>query len=399
MQNLDITFDDLFHNSIWGKKPKQMPLPTDFVIFNEQHLVDAMKMYASNQELLKENNPLAEYVTGLNNQKTKAKIDDFAIKANEVSLDSYLQRVDFMSGGQDWSIAYFGLHGASQEIWDRTKQFIDKLSSMLNFRPGGRVDVDCFIGRYSSTPSGIHVDDAHNFGFTFRNGKTMYTWGEQHTDLLWLKSPDYDAFKYLSLPLENAIGTVCYFPHNALHVAETKENVSVNVNISLWYSSNYAEENIDFLLSKLRTQEILENSLTLSGPLKLQENDFENLEKIRKLILDGGLERQMILNQMLMYTTSGVKVPRPIDLMTEFNINNKKLVMKSLATLSWYVTLSNELIIGGNGHCISTNHTKDLVNLLEIIIGFKEIDVKNIKNDYCFELLNSLYRYGILEEI
>ncbi len=63
----------------------------------------------------------------------------------------------------------YGLYAATPALWDAAKQFADQLAHSLGFRPGGRVDIDCFIGRYSSTHVGVHVDHAHNFGFTLQD--------------------------------------------------------------------------------------------------------------------------------------------------------------------------------------------------------------------------------------
>ncbi|WP_254706940.1 hypothetical protein [Ralstonia pseudosolanacearum] len=40
----------------------------------------------------------------------------------------------------------------------------------------------------------IHVDHAHNFGLTLRNGKTMFTWPGTRSDLVGMRFPDDEPF-------------------------------------------------------------------------------------------------------------------------------------------------------------------------------------------------------------
>ncbi|WP_375624430.1 MULTISPECIES: hypothetical protein [unclassified Bartonella] len=40
---------------------------------------------------------------------------------------------------------YYGLYAAIPLLWDAAKHFADQLAHSLGFRPGGRVDIACFI--------------------------------------------------------------------------------------------------------------------------------------------------------------------------------------------------------------------------------------------------------------
>ncbi len=391
--------DNTFVNYGFGKKPMQLDLPAGFLICEEMELVKALKRYTEIPNILKINNKLAEFVTGINNLKTSMPINSFAISHSDLSLDDYLNRINTLNQDQEWSIAYFGLHGASEYIWDNAKLFIDVLSDAIGFRPGGRADVDCFIGRYSSTPSGIHVDDAHNFGFTFRNGKTMYTWNNSNKHLLWLKSPNYDAYKQDAIALENTVNCVCYFPHDYLHVAETKEQISVNLNISLWNSIDEAQESIDYLCSKLAGNPIFENPGSFSGRARISKQVMTNFQCLTDMVMDGTYEKQLVLNHLLIQTTSGMKVPRPI-FDTKLCTMESNFTCRPFASVQWYKLSNDELAIGANGHCVSCTYDPDVESFLHEVITGLHFNVRKFnqhKQSKIYDLINFLYRSGAIE--
>ena len=357
--------DHDFVSQVWDKKPARTALPNGQALCNEDTLVTALKRYSTIPTRLKETNPLAEFVTGINCQATPAPVASFAIRDGEADLDTYLSRVESQNSSNEWSIAYFGLHGASSEVWDSAKIFIKKLSTELGYRPGGRVDVDCFIGRYSSTPSGVHVDDAHNFGFTLRPGKKMYTWEAKHEHVKWLKSPAYDQYKNDSIPLANDPGFVCYFPHDALHVGETKERASVNVNISFWKESEPGQATRQFLFARTSDEKLTRNDLLTNGDIALSAQKLSDLNQTRAAIADGSLETYLAMNDLLEQTTLGLKVPRPV-FATEAPDLTKPLTLKNSASIHWYDSVTLEqLLIGVNGHCISCPKDPDIVAFLK----------------------------------
>lgn len=120
---------------------------------------------------LRSRNAQSEAITVFNGKRTSAPRPDFLALPTDNTLDDYVSRIGRLAGNDEWAVMYYGLHAASPNIWDVAKAFSDQLALSIGYRPGGRVDIDCFIGRYSSTYVGIHADHAHNFGFTLRDGK------------------------------------------------------------------------------------------------------------------------------------------------------------------------------------------------------------------------------------
>ncbi|WP_244106769.1 hypothetical protein [Burkholderia anthina] len=231
--------------------------------FTDKDVLSALKQYATGD--IRPHNVQSEVITILNGKRTSKPRTDFLALAADNTIDDYVSRVDLLAGTDEWTVMYYGLHAASPVIWDVAKIFSDQLALSIGYRPGGRVDVDCFIGRYSSTHTGIHVDHAHNFGFTLRDGKTMFTWPGARSDLVGVRFPDYEPFKSQSIPLENRTNRVTYFPENWLHVAETKFDVSVNVNIAFWETGNDTQKNVDYVNSLLQAPNRTRHDVRSSG--------------------------------------------------------------------------------------------------------------------------------------
>jgi hypothetical protein len=391
-----------FVTQIWGKRPSELPLPNDFQFVPEPILVRALQAYTERPATLRKTNILAEFVTAIDNVKTPDAVTSMAMSGSDASLDEYISRVDTAYKSGEWSIAYFGLHGAIPQIWDETKAFLDTLHSALGYRPAGRVDVDCFVGRYSSTPSGIHVDGGHNFALTYRDGKTMYTWPSSRSDLLWLKSPEYDKFKLDSLPLTNSPRYLCYFPFDYLHVAETKSRPSVNLNVSIWEKSTAERQNVDFLLSRLELGDRLRMPIPRSGKLDLDPRDHRNLVTLHDLLASDSLERQMALADLLMRTTANMMVPRPlVPNPPALKSDNATFYRRNHATLQWYATRSRrQLLIAGNGHCVACEYDPGVVAFLEdcskerASITRRELAQKRDLED----LLELFLAWGVFEE-
>lgn len=402
MKNIDLSL----LKDVWGRHPVEIPLPTGFQLFAENELANALKLYGSKDQIgLKASNKFAEYVTSVDGIATKEPISAFVMQASDRSLDDYLSRVDHINRSHEWSIAYFGLHGTSAKLWDRSRHCIDAILKVLGHRPAGRVDVDCFIGRYASTPVGIHVDYAHNFGFTYREGKTMYTWPFTKKELLYLKTPAYDAHKKDAIVLENRKNQLCYFPYDYLHVAETQNNVSLNVNISIWQSSKNTI--LNFLESKFVSQSVTKSLTSHSGAISLPDDVYKNINTTKQLIESSRLERQAALTELLFITTSGLSVPRPIDITIPFDVG-KSFALNVQAMLGWYLMEDlNEILIASNGHCISCNYSDQLLAVLQLIINNKNrlkgggrpqpFSQKDIEADY--HLFKFFYQTGQIIEI
>ncbi|WP_406604182.1 hypothetical protein [Bartonella gliris] len=157
-------FSKEFSQKIWAKQAAELSISN--IPFHERDVLDALRQYVLHPRKLLALNSKSEVVTVINGVRTPHPLANFLILDTDKTIEEYTARIDPYAEGKEWAVMYYGLYAATPILWDAAKQFADQLAHSLGFRPGGRVDIDCFIGRYSSTHVGIHVDHAHNFSFT-----------------------------------------------------------------------------------------------------------------------------------------------------------------------------------------------------------------------------------------
>ncbi|MFG2112857.1 hypothetical protein ACGFRB_09490 [Streptomyces sp. NPDC048718] len=191
-------------------------------------------------------------------------------------LDDYLARVDALVSEHEWSVAVSGLHAVSAPLWDRAKRMSDDVLRATGTRVAGRVDIDTFIGRYTSTNVGVHVDHAGNFGFTLRGRKTLLTWAPELSEKVPQHTADYASARELADVLTGVPGALTYFPSRQLHVGEAPDEVAVNVNIAFFTRSDPAAlvlEAVGGLLARARSADTPEAGADLTDDAGANLND------------------------------------------------------------------------------------------------------------------------------
>ena len=146
-------FSPQFASDIWAQRAAEVTASRPFT---ENQVRDALLAYHKCPDAIRSINRHSEAVSAINGVRTPTVRTDLLIQESDASLDEYAKRADQAMANDEWSVAYFGLHAASPTMWDSAKSFADHLAYNLGHRPGGRVDIDCFVGRYSSTHTGVH---------------------------------------------------------------------------------------------------------------------------------------------------------------------------------------------------------------------------------------------------
>ncbi|WP_028211712.1 hypothetical protein [Paraburkholderia mimosarum] len=388
-----------FAKELWGRQAAELDISR--IPFKDKDVLGALKEYAVCANDIRSCNSRSEAITAFNGKRTSVPRHDFLALPPDNTLDDYVSRIGSLAGDDEWMVMYYGLHTASPIIWDVAKAFSDQLALSLGYRPGGRVDIDCFIGRYSSTYIGIHADHAHNFGFTLRDGKTMFTWPGNRSDLLGVRFPYYESFKSEGSPLENKINRVTYFPHDWLHVAETKSDVSVNVNIAFWETGNDSQQNVNYLKGLLQAPNRTRHDVRSSGIAKLNP-DGELLLSSLKILLDGAfLKRRMIISQLISDTSSRMNVGRPIVEVEELD---DVIALNAVSTLQWTpVMQAGEVLVAANGHCGSFRYSDALHEFLNCLSAGQQVNISDLSsgkdellNDDLLSVAATLTRWGAL---
>ncbi|ABM45530.1 hypothetical protein X471_00160 [Bartonella bacilliformis str. Heidi Mejia] len=369
-------FSQQFAREIWSKKA--IELSTDFIPFSDNQLLSALHAYTHSYDKIRFLNNIASVNISINGEKPQKPSKDFLVLDTDHTLDDYISRIDKIIGNDDWSLMYFGLSAADPRMWDAAKIFSDKLATSIGKRPGGRVDVDCFIGRYSCTHAGIHTDYAHNFAYTLRNGKTMYTWPKDRLDLVGLKYPHYEKYKCESIALKNNTGCVAYFPHDFMHVAETKENISVNVNLAFWEYSSAAKDHADHLRKMISIPQRTHYNIIHSGLVNLNPDDQLQLSTLDAILKNGHLKKYMASQSLIMDTSSRIGIARPpIEVV---NIRNN-IHLEHNTTLQWIILLeSEEILISANGHCICVPYRISFLKIMHQLVNRETVNLTEFSN-------------------
>jgi hypothetical protein len=361
----------------WGKHAAELPLQK--VLFNEHDVFGALRAYAEHADEIRARHAQSEAITAFNGNRTSKPRADFLVLATDNSFDEYVSRIDRLAGTDEWTVMYYGLHAASPIIWDIAKAFSDQLAASIGYRPGGRVDVDCFIGRYSSTYVGVHVDHAHNFGFTLRDGKTMFTWPASRKDLLGLRFPHYEPFKCEGVPLRNKREWVAYFPEDWLHVAETKSDVSVNVNVAFWESDDESRKTVNYVTASIKAPQRTRHDVRSSGVANLNTEDELLFLSLKTLINDDYLKNRLLISQLISDTSGRLNVGRPP---VEIEEIDDVVALDDVSTLQWKpIDEESRILVAANGHCASFKYTRHLLDFLDALSAGRRVDISRLSVD------------------
>ncbi|MGW0424005.1 hypothetical protein [Streptomyces sp. NPDC003015] len=228
-----------FASRHWEQEPLSLPASPVQLGIGDEELLRALVLAADTNNRPK-GSGLPKVVVTVDGRTQPIDTRAFLPLPEDDSLDNYLARVDRYMRDHEWSIAVSGLHAVSAPLWDRAKQMSDDVFRFTGTRVAGRVDIDTFIGRYTSTNVGVHVDHAGNFGFTLRGRKTLLTWAPDHAEQVPQHTADYASARELADVLVGVPGALTYFPSEQLHVGESPETVTVNVNIAFFTRSDPA---------------------------------------------------------------------------------------------------------------------------------------------------------------
>lgn len=371
------------------------------IIFDEKTIFETFLCYQNHLQDFQKHNKATDFITSINGVLTPTPNRDMLAISNDVDMDHYIARLEHINQNNDWCIAYFGLHTINAKIWDTARNFAHIIYSNTDKKPTGRVDVDCFLGNYASTHSGVHVDYAHNFAFTLRNGKSMYTWSPNKKEVKGLKYPNYEQYKDNAKIIYNLTDNICYFPYDYYHVAESKKSTSLVVNIAFWEENDDVNTILEQVgkglfvgsdgLDYIKLSNFSDDCFN-SGLMELSSNNLDIFSYILNKFNQFNVRLKIIVYQLIKSTSLGLLVPRPIQ---EKNINHNLLKKDTNAVLQW-ITLDDVLMIASNGHCSCIFYFQDIELFLNDIVNHRVIDTKKYEQHNICAVINKLYQWGCL---
>ncbi|MCT7354337.1 hypothetical protein N4P33_19585 [Streptomyces sp. 15-116A] len=229
----------------WEQRPLSLPAAPVQLDVEEEELLNALSQAADRGNRSAAGSGLPRVVVTVDGRTQPIDTRPFLPLPQDDYLDDYLARVDERMREHEWSVAVSGLHAVSAPLWDRAKRLSDDVYRCTGTRVAGRVDMDTFIGRYTSTNVGVHTDHAGNFGFTVRGRKTLLTWPPECAEQVPQHTADYASARGLADVLVGVPGALTYFPSRQLHVGESPDAVAVNVNIAFFTRNDPAALVVD----------------------------------------------------------------------------------------------------------------------------------------------------------
>ncbi|MFH9062989.1 hypothetical protein ACH4GM_17470 [Streptomyces coeruleorubidus] len=298
-----------FASRHWERRPLSLPAAPVQLDIGDEELLRALVLAAD-----KANRPkgsgLPKVVVTVDGRTQPIDTRPFLPLPGDVSLDDYTARVDEMMRDHEWSVAVSGLHAVDAPLWDRAKRLSDDVYRYTGTRVAGRVDIDTFIGRYTSTNVGVHVDHAGNFGFTLRGRKSLLTWPPELAGQVPQHTADYASARELADVLVGVPGALTYFPSEQLHVGESPDAVAVNVNIAFFTKSDPAGLVVDAVSGLLARTRADEDGLRAHAPDGIPAAAAATLRALAEL--DGDeVEDAVWEHHMRAVTSGGLGVGRP----------------------------------------------------------------------------------------
>ena len=163
--------------------------------------------------------------------------------------EGYEQRLMRGLGVGSFSLFVSGMEAFSSALYDNARAFLTELFKYTGV-PAHLAELELFLGRYHSTPGGIHNEHCHNLHWVIAGEKTIYTWHEltypflaqaacsvqeatSKTEEIYLYNARVEDFKGLSVPLHGRSGDILYWPRRFWHVGESP-SLSLSISIRLY---------------------------------------------------------------------------------------------------------------------------------------------------------------------
>jgi hypothetical protein len=169
-----------------------------------------------------------------------ADFDDLLPGPADIDAASYQSRLRHRLGASEFVCVGDSLHRFDAGVAQAVIDVLDQMTPHVG-RPYGGVNVDCFIGSYRATPTGVHKDTAANLSVVLTGTKTMEFWpsdafdgvhrpGTSHTDT-WSRS--VRTGRRPPTTLTAGPGDVLFWPADWWHCAIDGDGV-FTLNISLY---------------------------------------------------------------------------------------------------------------------------------------------------------------------
>lgn len=251
----EVTFWKDFHRNFYEQRPVVFSNFNNISsLFSMEELFFSMKKAQSSYEKYSDR----KFSIWINN-KLNVDINEVGIKEQDSNILEYIERITKF--GNNFTYSLNNIQEYDQELWIRVMNFIQEFIDIVGV-PSDEVDIDTFLGKYNSTPRGIHTDQASTLMTVLYGKKRMLLWPPEYfegkIDINNIQGSELrktiinekiEDFIEDAIVLEGYEGDTLYWPANYWHASYASEaEVNVVMNIGFFYS-----EKSDTLIKQLNT--------------------------------------------------------------------------------------------------------------------------------------------------
>jgi hypothetical protein len=305
-------------------------------------------------------------------------------QASDLHLEGYLDRIVGRPAKQELMYHQVGLQLHDEKLWDKAKNFVAASAGVVGLPIAG-VDLDTFLGKYRSTPRGIHTDPCQNFMLVVAGHKKMLVWSPEYFENKnfnivgtplhrTLIDCDYREHLDAAIVLEGGPGEVIYWPPSYWHIgvaADQYEELTAVVNINLhlgqtkaFMLSDILEKATNAVLGNKKVQFAYPETSNLSGEIKqIPALEQEMLEQLRRILNNPAVDESLLERWLRHLSGQGFKGVLPLAANQECPANGN---VSRTATLYWSCC-RDQLLVGANGHVKRFLAKPELLAVLELL--------------------------------
>ena len=302
--------------------------------------------------------------------------------AGEVSFQEYAERLRVLSQQTPFFLQLPQIHRFDSLLWQRVREFARNIYRYIGL-PAGRAWSDVYIGRYNSTPFGIHLDSASNFTFGLAGKKTLYLWEPEYYERR-IKGQDprnYQPFLADAIELTVHAGEIIYWPSRYWHVAASHGDFSITANVSFYLKDSLADR-IGQTITQLVRAQLGEKEVAHGyefDPAQAQESAArlpsalqEVLNQVETIVRDGVLAQHLEIDWLARLTRYGFESgPLPVE--SAPLAKNSCLRGNPENPILWWRGAAEALVVSANGQLMTVpDHPQILQLLLRLNAGQPE---------------------------
>ncbi|PGM47115.1 cupin-like domain-containing protein [Bacillus thuringiensis] len=375
MESIKVDSLEQFLEEYWEYSPIVVKKLFEEPIVNEEDIFNAMLLSGNDgNKRLWINNKL------INNVKSYLPFSE------DKNIDNYIQRISGTSSQDEVTYSQVGMQNYMPIVWENIKGWVKRIISKVGL-PTNTVDIDIFLGRYSSTPIGIHTDQASTFMHVVHGTKRMLVWPPDYFKNKNVKIIGSELRKTIvdcnindyiqdAIVLEGTPGDTLYWPSDYWHVgiSDNPQDLIVVLNIGFFFGekkeamlSQVVSRILNYTLKDFpKVKTYLPNTPIEEMQFELPNEEINYLEQFRSIINSSQIEdilREMWLKQL---SSSGfIDVPKQLN--GDMSSLKRKTIVRYKNSDIYHCRRGNYISLFANGYFFKYVYNEKIIKLIELL--------------------------------